>query len=138
MDTVDPGASPLITTSMSEVPSAPEATIRADASISHKRAALIVSCRARSRALATSDCENSDRSAETGADGWMTGGGTASSAADATSTCSGAFGPGAELQRYATVPAAAAVATTMRPVAPKILLELGAGGSGTPSGTRAR
>src|SRR5882672_4591756 len=130
-DTADPCARPVITTSMSESPSAPETITRAEASTCHRRAALIVSWRARSRALASSDCKKNDRSADTGAgDGWAAGAGTTrvagncgssdsgrSRAAHAISTRSGTFGPGAELHRYASVPAAAAVATTIRPIA---------------------
>src|SRR5437763_763204 len=84
------------------------------------------SCRARSRALDSSDCENSDRSAETGADtdGWVAGGGAtrvagscaeasgagSSRAADGRSTLPGASD--CELHRYATMAAVATVTTT--------------------------
>src|SRR5215470_17758508 len=124
MDTADPEARPLITASTSQLLSTGEAMSRAGASTRHRRAALIVSCRARSRELASSDCEKNDRRADTGASaGWAAGAGTtrfagsrwsdagSSPPADAMSMRSGTFGPGAGLDRYETVPITATDAT---------------------------
>ena len=128
-DSTEPVARPMITTSTSAGASVAETIKRAGASTGHRRAALIINCRARSRKSASSDCETNDRRAESGgsegdsatarAPGCRAGsGGTPGlGATDTKFARSGGLLPWCELQRYETVPATAAVAITITPVA---------------------